>query len=142
MPRKRNTILVADPDRSDREFLLALLRHHRYNVLEAVDYWDAVEIYRQHEGDVDLLVTALALPGDNGYELARFLLRCDDRLRALLVLRAAGADANGCQPMTGTNSHMLSKPLHADDVLEAVRSALATRRSKAARVMTGKAESK
>ncbi|HLK51095.1 MAG TPA: response regulator [Bryobacteraceae bacterium] len=128
MPRRRSTILIVDADRGDREFLGALLKHHRYAVLQAGDYWDAVDLYQQFPGRIDLLLTALALPGDNGYELARALFRRDDRLRALFVSAPTGAIVSPYYHMPSNGRHMLQKPLDADAVLEGVRFALRSRR--------------
>ena len=128
MPRRRSTILVVDADPSDRHFLGALLKHHRYAVLEAGDYWEAIDTYHQFEGRIDLLLTALALPGDNGYELARVLFRRDERLRALFVSAPTGATVSAYYHMPSSGRHMLTKPLNADEVLEGVRHALSSRR--------------
>lgn len=134
MPKNRSTILVVDADRSDREFLMALLRHHRYVVLEASDYWEAVDVYQQHGSGIDLLLTALALPGDNGYELARTLVRQDDGLRMLFVSGVAGAEVSPYYHMPTEGRHLLHKPLRADEVLERVRHALGSRRPQMKRV--------
>src|SRR5690242_13968412 len=111
MPTKRGTILLVDADRRDRECMRGLLQIEGYLVLEAGDYWDAVDRYHDHVGQVDLLLTALALPGDNGYELARTLLRDDEHLRLLFVSGQAGAEVSPYYHMPTTGPHMLNKPI-------------------------------
>lgn len=124
---KNKTILVADGDRRDRELIAGVLREHGYTVFEAADYDEAVEIHAQHPGHVDLLLTALALPSDNGYELARSLFRDDAHLKTLFMSGRAGAVVGPYYHMPIAGPHLLTKPLHADELLQKVRDALRSR---------------
>jgi len=61
--KKRNrTILVVDDERSDREAVCRLLEKDGYTVLAAADYWPAVAAQQQYQGQINLLLTAIALP--------------------------------------------------------------------------------
>src|SRR5579859_2307986 len=75
--KERLIILVVDDETRDRKSLCHVLTQEGHVVLEAADYWEAVQVHRQHEGEINLLVTAIALPGTNGYELAKTLFRID-----------------------------------------------------------------
>ncbi len=98
-----------------------LLEEEGFTVLEAVDYGDAVEIHQTHRGGIDLLLTALALPSDNGYELARTLFRDDARLKTLFVSARAGAEVSPYYHMPITGRHMLAKPVSAEELRERVQ---------------------
>jgi len=115
------TILVVDADPRDRRFMRSLLEEEGFTVLEAVDYWDAVDTHRAHPGKIDLLLTALSLPSNNGYELARTLFRNDAQLKTLFVSARAGAEVSPYYHMPITGRHMLSKPLSADELRQRVR---------------------
>lgn len=133
---KKKTILLADADPGDRQFMRSLLEDEGFTVLEAVDYWDAVDIHRSHAGGIDLLLTALSLPSNNGYELARTLFEEDAHLKTLFVSARAGAEVSPYYHMPITGRHMLAKPLSADEVRERVRAvfrAASRRFSRAAR---------
>ena len=118
---KKRTILLVDADPRDRQFMRSLLEEEGFRVLEAVDYWDAVEVHRGHPGGIDLLLTALALPSNNGYELARTLFQEDAHLKTLFVSARAGAEVSPYYHMPITGRHMIAKPLSADELRERVR---------------------
>ena len=91
--KKRNrTILVVDDDRSEREAMCRLLEEDGYTVLAAADYWQAVAAQPQYQGQINLLLTAIALPGNNGYELAKTLFRGDPNLKVLFTSSPSGAE--------------------------------------------------
>lgn len=118
--RKKKTILLVDADPRDRQFMRSLLEEEGFTVLEAVDYWDAVDIHRSHAGGIDLLLTALSLPSNNGYELARTLFQEDAHLKTLFVSARAGAEVSPYYHMPITGRHMIAKPLSADELRERV----------------------
>ena len=91
MPRERVTILVVDGDALHRESMRHVLRAAGYRVLEAADYRGAQNAHQQHLGQIDLLLTAIALPGGNGYELAKALLDVEPDMKVLFVSGEAGA---------------------------------------------------
>lgn len=127
MRKKQSTILLVDSDRRDREFMRTVLENTGYTVFEAIDYWEAIETHRQHEGHIDLLLTAFALPGDNGYELARALFRTDEHVKALFVSGRTGAEVSPYYHMPTAGPHMLGKPIRPGELLERVRHVLTTR---------------
>lgn len=69
------TVLVVDDDADVLAVIQRTLRHAGYPVLVAGSGDQALEILRQHEGRVDLVLTDVAMPGVGGRELA-------DRVRA------------------------------------------------------------
>ncbi|HEY1242543.1 MAG TPA: response regulator [Bryobacteraceae bacterium] len=118
---RKKTILLVDADPRDRQFMRGLLEEEGFAVIEAVDYWDAVDMHRAHPGGIDLLLTALSLPSNNGYELARTLFQEDAHLKTLFVSARAGAEVSPYYHMPMTGRHMLAKPLSADELRERVR---------------------
>jgi len=148
--RTKKTILLVDGDSRDRTSIRRELELQHYRVVEAADYWEAVDAHREHRGRIDLLLTALALPGDNGYELARTLFRSDPELKALFVSGRTGAELNPYYHMPSTGPHMLTKPLRGNELLDRVREVLRARiprlkkkvTSEATRDVVAKSESK
>ena len=53
-----------------RELAAEIFQESGYTVLDAPNGASALEITRRHEGDIDLLVTDLVMPGMSGMELA------------------------------------------------------------------------
>lgn len=130
MPRKpkSRTILVVDDEKSDRECIRRLLQEQGYTVLEAHDYWEAVDAHGKHVGQIDLLLTAIALPGTNGYELAKTIFGKDPHAKVLFVSGPTGAEVSRFYNMPVTGSHIVNKPVQAEELKARVRAILGVRR--------------
>ena len=64
------TVLVVEDDRMVRELAIKILQKYGYKVLEAEDGKEAIEIGKQHEGPIDLMLTDVVMPGMSGRILA------------------------------------------------------------------------
>ena len=62
-------ILVVDDDRDSRAFLVALLEDHGAQVLSAGSSAQALDVFRHNR--VDVLVSDIAMPGEDGYDLVQ-----------------------------------------------------------------------
>ncbi len=67
------TILIADDEAGIRMLAGEVLRTHGYNVLQAADGVEALELAAQHPGPIHLLLTDLSMPRLDGRELHRRL---------------------------------------------------------------------
>jgi DNA-binding response OmpR family regulator len=121
------TIHVVDDERSDRAPMCRLLDEDGYTVLAAADYWQAVAAQQQYQGQIDLPLTAIALPGNKGYELAKTLLRGDPNLKVLFASSPTGAEISRFYNMPVAGPHLLDKPVQAVDLLCRVETAIRSR---------------
>jgi len=64
------TILLVEDDAGVRSLAMFTLRHCGYDVLEAVDGADALDVLNSRDGDVDLLLTDVVMPGISGRKVA------------------------------------------------------------------------
>jgi PleD family two-component response regulator len=92
MPENTGTVLLVDDEPVVVSVLAKVLTLHGYTVLVAEDYYTALQAAESHAGRIDLLLTDIALPGLNGCELARKLLRVRPELRVLLMSGYTGAE--------------------------------------------------
>jgi len=120
MFKQRATILVVDADSSHRQSMRRALRAEGYRVLEAVDYRYAENVQQQHRGQIDLLLSAISLPGGNGYELAKALVDAEPNLKVLFVSGETGAKASRYYDPPWTEPHMLTRPYEPADLLRRV----------------------
>jgi diguanylate cyclase (GGDEF)-like protein len=67
------TILIADDEAGIRTLAGEVLRSHGYNVLQAADGVEALELAAQHPGPIHLLLADLSMPRLDGRELRRRL---------------------------------------------------------------------
>lgn len=110
------TVLVVDDDMNVRRLVASLLRRLDYDVLEAADGPEAIQLSSNAVRTVQLLLTDIALPGIDGRELARELCRANGGPKVLFM-------SGHALPETGEPS--LSKPFSAKMLADKVRSVLA-----------------
>jgi len=124
MSQRAQTILITDPDEHQRQSLCHILRKHGYRVLQTADYDAAVNVCRIHTSEIDLLLTAIALPEDNGLRLAQELREREPALKVLFMSAPAGAELCKFYGLQTAEVHLLHKPLQADQLLDRVEKVL------------------
>jgi DNA-binding NtrC family response regulator len=117
----RRTILLIDDEDSQRKFMRRTLREAGYRVLEGADYGEALAIHHQNQERIDLLITDISLPGQNGYELGKALLGIDPGLRVIFISGPVGAEICRFYKMDTTDVRFLEKPFTSADLLRRVR---------------------
>lgn len=68
MADAKKKILVTDDSASIRSFIRGLLEEANYDVVEASDGKEGIEVFRK-EGNIDLIVTDIYMPIKSGLEL-------------------------------------------------------------------------
>jgi DNA-binding response OmpR family regulator len=121
VPKRKTTILVVDADAAHRESVRRILRGEGYRVLDAADYRNATNVHQQHRGQINLLVSAISLPGGNGYELAKALLELEPSLKVLFVSGQTGAKISRFYGTRWRDQQMLTRPFEPADLLDRVR---------------------
>jgi DNA-binding response OmpR family regulator len=125
MPDRRITILLVDSDCGHRAALARTLRGGGYRVLEGNGYQDAENLYQLHAGEIDLLLTAISLPGRNGYELADQLRAAEQGLKVLFVSGMTGAVLRRFYGREPDDKNTLFRPFEPGDFLQRVKALLA-----------------
>ncbi len=123
------TLLLVEDEAAVRSSVRRLLEWHGYTVLEARNGEDALRVFEAHEGEIDLVLTDVTMPGMSGHELI-------ERLRArrpgLKVLFMSGYSeraltTNGSvSPGTG----YLEKPFTVEMLMRRLREVLQQEREK------------
>ena len=124
MPNR--TILVVDDDRVVRRLAAESLRAHGYDVLEAGSGAQALELAREHQGEIHLLLTDVALPGMNGGELAE-AVAAERPGVATLFMSGYSAGAALHDSVRDEGVSFLAKPFNPEALLRKVRAVLGGR---------------
>jgi PAS domain S-box-containing protein len=118
------TVLLVEDEPSLLQLVRLMLAELGYRVLAAASAPEALQLAREQQGAIDLLVTDLVLPGTGGRELADTLQAELPGLRVLCMsghaLHAAGARGGGERPL-----FFLQKPFRLEELARAVQEALA-----------------
>ena len=115
------TILVVEDNEGVREYVRAVLGQQGYNLLVAADGAAALELARNHPGEISLLLTDVVMPQMSGPQLA-------SRLRglwpSLKVLYMSGYTELSIDVGPGRGEGMIQKPFSSTAIAERVREIL------------------
>ncbi len=118
----RETVLVVEDDSAVRELAARALRAAGHRVLVAADGREVRNLAADEVARLQLLVTDVILPGQNGREVAEELRR---RHQDLPVLYISGYTHDAFEDGTvGARSHFLPKPFTTSELLASVRGVL------------------
>jgi len=121
-----NTVLVIDDDPLVRRIAALVLRGAGYEVLVADDGDSGLEVFAAHRAVVTLVITDLTMPRMHGSEVYASLRAEHPRLPIVL---SSGFSVDK-QPLADLAldecASFLAKPYKADQLVDAVRKALAT----------------
>jgi two-component system, cell cycle sensor histidine kinase and response regulator CckA len=120
-PRNVGTILVVDDESDVRRLLLDVLRIASFEVLEAHDGVDALEIARGYSGTIELLLTDVVMPGLSGPELAAELRASRPELEVLFM---SGYAERSPLSELGPRDHYIQKPFLPRELFVQVREIL------------------
>ncbi|MFT3828740.1 MAG: ATP-binding protein [Opitutaceae bacterium] len=101
IPRGAGTLLVAEDQEEVRSLVVRVLDSIGYDVLAAASGEEAQQIAAEHAGRIDLLITDMVMPGQNGRELHRQLCQRRPELKVLFMSGyASDALVEGCDLLT------------------------------------------
>lgn len=115
-------LLVEDED-AVRRLMEKILRDKGYCLAVASSAEEASDIFAAANGEFDLLVSDIILPGENGFSLANRLRQRDPDLRVILASGYNSAPDSLSQAKENAYL-MLQKPFTRSDLLQAVEDAL------------------
>ena len=118
------TVLLAEDDEGLRRLMVQVLRRNGYRVLETPDGQRALEVARDFDENIDLLVSDVVMPLVTGDELARTLQRERPTLRVLLL--SGSADATVLDELAPATSAFLAKPFKPSELIDRIHALLAT----------------
>jgi PAS domain S-box-containing protein len=125
-PGSGATILLVEDERSVRSTVRRLLERHGYRVLEAANGQDALTLIAAHNGEINLVLSDMVMPGMGGMELASRVRSVAPKLPVLLMTgyTEEAITRAGEQPH---DEQIIEKPFTMHAMLEKVRRALAAK---------------
>ncbi len=115
------TVLVVEDEDLVREMLRSLLESHQYRILLAQDGATALELYQQHQGDIQLIVTDIMMPILDGLTLIETLRGLNAELPIIAFSGISGHEESALA--LGAN-YFLAKPFDAETLLHQMAIAL------------------
>ncbi len=109
LPMGNETVLLAEDDERVRSLTASVLGQLGYQVLAAANGEEALEIARQHHGEIHLLFTDMVMPKLSGDDLAAEIRRDRPAIK-LLVCSGYTGDAAAHQGVLDPSIPFLQKP--------------------------------
>lgn len=121
MNERQKNILVVEDNSSVRKFIRLILENAHYNVSEASNGEEGLEIYKKL-GDIDLLITDIYMPKKTGLELV-VELREENKDIKVIVLSAGGEnnfsnELGVCEALGAT--YFIKKDMIIDELIKLV----------------------
>jgi two-component system, cell cycle sensor histidine kinase and response regulator CckA len=113
--------LVVDDELGDCQAMAKALEAEGYSVFQAANAIAALGVADRQDQPMDMLVTDISLPGTNGCELARQLLKRWPGLKVLFVSGHVGAEVCQYYGIPVTDLFFLRKPFQSPELVERVR---------------------
>ena len=119
----RETILLVDDEEIIRELGIDILEDRGYQVFSASEGKEAVRIYRERIGEIDLIILDVMMPGIGGKETYRQLRAINPQVKVLL---SSGYSTNGevGEILKQGVSGFVQKPYREEELAAKVREVL------------------
>lgn len=78
-------VLVAEDEASIREFIVINLQRGGYTVTEAADGEQAIRLYDENNGDFDVALLDIMMPGLDGFEVCKRLREKDENIGIIML---------------------------------------------------------
>ena len=117
------TVLLVEDEAALRTLVERVLGRAGYVVLTAENGSQALQVFEQHQGSVNLLLTDVVMPGMNGKQLADQLVLRDPHLR-VLYMSGYTDEAIFHHGVFTPGTHFISKPFNPAQLTRMVRKAL------------------
>jgi two-component system, cell cycle sensor histidine kinase and response regulator CckA len=122
--RGSETILLAEDQPAIRTVLREFLEYQGYKVLEAQNGNEAVEIFNNYVGRIDVLVADVIMPHVRGTELAKLLTELRPELCVLLISGYSEDALMEGRLLSERNLTLIQKPFDPEDLARRIRESL------------------
>ncbi|MDT4994690.1 MAG: hypothetical protein QOH97_4582 [Actinoplanes sp.] len=116
---ERRTVLVVDDEEDLRDIMRRMLERRGFDTLVAGDSESAIAACRDHQGDIDVLVTDLGLPGASGGELSRTATALRPGMKVVYI-SGLPKDIAVTKGLIGDDALLVKKPFTSELLIDAL----------------------
>jgi CheY-like chemotaxis protein len=128
------TILLVDDEPLVRDLGSEILRSYGYQILQACDGLEAIEIYEKKGSEIDLVILDLLMPNLSGNETFKRLRQLDRKVK-ILICSGYSSRGNESEALDRGQAPLVHKPFKPEELGHAVRRALDEERRMSAKVL-------
>ncbi len=120
MDNRQRGILVSEDEVDINNLLSLILQTENFAVYQAFDGQAALDLFTEHQGEIDLIVTDLGLPKLGGVEL---IAKAREMKPSIKIIGASGFGRNNVREevMRAGADEFLAKPYVTSDLVAMVR---------------------
>lgn len=107
-------ILLVEDDKNTSRWMKEVLTHNGYNVIQAYDGYEALDLMETKH--IDLIVLDVMLPRMDGFQLAQELRSCQNNTPILMVTAKQSSQDKIKGFLAGTDDYM-TKPVNEEEML-------------------------
>src|ERR1051325_11648818 len=122
MPPLQGSSLLVEDENFVREVTAEILTVAGYHVLKARSAVEGIREFRQHKGEVALLLVDVVLPGKNGRDMAKELMKEEPKLKTVFI--SGYPESTKAQNIT-RNTIYLPKPFSLGSLMQKIRDVIA-----------------
>ena len=119
-PKSHNTILVVEDEWLMRRLLERILSSDGISVLLAADGEEALEVYRLHRGEINVVLLDLGLPKISGWEVFNTLKQENPNLSVIVASGYMEPDVKSRMHRAGVE-HFIEKPYRLDHLVSTLQ---------------------
>ena len=127
----KGKVLLVEDDEQVRSFVRMLLITNGYEVLEASNGAEGLELAEQNSADIDLLLSDMLLPELSGYDLAVKVLELRPQIKILFMTGYVEGDIVQ-RSMSELNASFIDKPFQPSVLVAQVQQAIGAARREVA----------
>jgi two-component system, cell cycle sensor histidine kinase and response regulator CckA len=116
---EQQTILVVDDEAAIRDLLKVTLESYNYRALIAPDSNVAIQIYRQYQAEIDLVLVDVMMPAIDGFATIAALQQINPHLQAMMMSGLISTEIKAQARQLGCRS-ILAKPFTTQEFLRAL----------------------
>lgn len=120
-----HTVLVVEDERLMRRLLERILSRYDTSVLLAADGQEALDIYRDHKGEISVVLLDLGLPKISGWEVFNHLKQDNPDVRVVVASGYMEPDVKSKLHDAGVE-HFIEKPYRLDQLMETLHGVINT----------------
>ena len=121
----RGTVLVVENEQLMLGLIERVFLQHGYQVLAAADGEEAIEVYRLHKLEIDVVMLDVGLPKVNGVDVLYKMKSENPHVRVIIVSGFLAPELRTKMQQAGVQ-HFIDKPYMVDQVLETIQSLIET----------------
>jgi len=113
-------ILLVEDEEMVRKYTANVLRQNGYHVFEASNSKEALEVFKAHRGEFDVILSDVVLPDINGLELVKELEKLSKNLKVVFV-SGYSDERSRWELIVRRGYKFLQKPFHLRELLRAIK---------------------